>query len=169
MKSVRIAALLIAFGLSVASAFAQPSTQIELAGAPRTSQQFDAAALAAFSEKDIASFAQTRSGTTGDSRSTVRGVRLSALVERAGLAGNGRDDWKTLVVIATATDGYRAVFSWPELANTAVGDGVLVPFERDGKPLDDREGRIALMSTADRKLGARHVRNLVRIEVRALP
>jgi hypothetical protein len=98
----------------------------------------------------------------------VRGVKLAALIERAGLVAKGRDGWKTLMVVATATDGYRAVFSWPEISNTLVGEGVLVLFERDGKPLDDREGRIALMSTADRSLGARHVRNLARIEVRPI-
>ena len=53
--------------------------------------------------------------------------------------------------VVTATDRYRAVFSWPEITNTAVGDGVLLLFERDGKPLDEREGRIALVSTADLK------------------
>jgi hypothetical protein len=72
------------------------------------------------------------------------------------------------VIVATATDGYKAVFSWSEITNTPVGEGVLVLLERDGRALDDREGRIALISTADQRLGPRHVRNLARIEVRAL-
>ncbi|NDZ12375.1 hypothetical protein [Variovorax sp. WS11] len=49
-----------------------------------------------------------------------------------------------------------------------MGEGVLVLFERDGRALDEREGRIALLSAADRQLGPRHVRNLVRIELRQL-
>jgi hypothetical protein len=45
--------------------------------------------------------------------------------------------------------------------------GVKLPalYERDGQPLEPREGRLALQSTADFRLGARHVRNVLRIEV----
>jgi len=71
-------------------------------------------------------------------------------------------------VIATATDGYRAVFTWAELSNTPAGDGVLVPYERDGEPLGAREGQISLLATGDLRLGARHVRNLVKLQVRQL-
>jgi hypothetical protein len=72
-------------------------------------------------------------------------------------------------VVARATDGYPAVFSWGELYNTPVGRGVLVAFERDGAPLRDGEGRIALVSSADERPGPRHVKWLNRIEVRRVP
>lgn len=151
----------------VAGASAQVSAHLEVTGVVRQSVSLDASALAAFPPADIGQFVQTRSGQATPP-STVRGVRLAALVERAGLVTPGRDDWKSLAVIATATDGYRAVFSWAEITNTAVGDGVLVVFERDGQPLDDREGAMALMSTNDRRIGPRYVRNLAHIEVRSL-
>jgi hypothetical protein len=154
------------------AALAQTSIRLDVNGAVKTPLQIDAAALAAFPAESIGQFAQTRTGAGaaagGAAQTTVRGVKIAALIERAGLVTPGPNDWKKLVVIATATDGYRAVFSWPEIRNTAVGDGALVLFERDGQPLDEREGRIALMSTGDRQLGPRHVRNLVRIEVRSL-
>ncbi|MDM0018874.1 molybdopterin-dependent oxidoreductase [Variovorax saccharolyticus] len=169
MPLLRIACLLLAFLLvASAPASAQVSARVEVTGAVRQSLDLDAAALAAFPAEAIGRFTQARSGAGASSQSTVRGVRLGALIERAGLAPADRNAWKTLAVIATATDGYRAVFSWPEITNTAVGEGVLVIFERDGKPLDEREGRIALISAADLKLGPRHVRNLKRIELRAL-
>lgn len=153
--------------LSIASTglHAQVSTAVEVTGAVRQSLRVDAVALAAFPAEAIVQFAQTLSDRAA--ASVVRGVKLAALVDRAGgLSSADRNAWKTLVVIATATDGYKAVFSWPEITNTAIGDGVLVLFERDGNPLDEREGRIALMSTADRQAGPRRVRNLVRIELR---
>jgi DMSO/TMAO reductase YedYZ molybdopterin-dependent catalytic subunit len=71
--------------------------------------------------------------------------------------------------VATATDGFQAVFSWGELFNTPVGRGVLVAFERDGAPLRDGEGGIALVSLADERPGTRHVKWLERIEVRRVP
>ena len=35
----------------------------------------------------------------------VRGVRLTALLDRAALAAGGKNDWKRAVVVASATDG----------------------------------------------------------------
>jgi len=71
-------------------------------------------------------------------------------------------------VIASATDGYKVVFSWSEIFNSPVGEGVIVFFEKDGKPLADDEGRIALISSRDLRTGPRHVKWLSGIEVRKI-
>ena len=89
----------------------------------RKALDLDPAALAAFPAKAIGQFTQARSAAGASTQSTLRGVKLAALIELAGLASTDRNAWKSLIVIATATDGYKAVFSWPELTNTAVGDG----------------------------------------------
>ena len=146
------------------------SANLEMTGAAlQAPMVFTADALKAFPSDAIQSFSQTRASAGVSTTSTVRGVQLPALIERVGLTDRAKANWKTLLVICTATDGYRAVFTWPELSNTAVGAGVLVVFEQDGNPLAAREGQIALLSTADKRLGARHVRNLQRIELQFLP
>jgi len=96
------------------------------------------------------------------------GVLLTELLDKAGLRSERKDDWRRLYVVATASDGYKAVFSWGELFNSRIGRGLLVVFERNGKPIDDSEGRIALLSTEDDRMGPRHVRWLKRIEVRRI-
>jgi hypothetical protein len=48
------------------------------------------------------------------------------------------------------------------------GDGALVIYERDGAPLADDEGKIALVSLKDTRPGPRHVKWLQSIELRAL-
>jgi hypothetical protein len=111
------------------------------------------------------SFVQTRTAAGAEQKTAVRGVKLPALIERIGLSKAGNSNWKTLLVTCTATDDYRAIFTWPELTNSPTGEGVLVLHERDGQPLVEREGLISLQSTGDFRLGARHVRNLLRIEV----
>jgi DMSO/TMAO reductase YedYZ molybdopterin-dependent catalytic subunit len=93
------------------------------------------------------------------------GVLLRDLLDKAEIVEGARNDKRRSVVVATASDGYRAVFSWAELYLTSIGDGVLVVFEQDGKPLDDREGRIALVSLKDTPTGPRHVRWLQRVDV----
>jgi DMSO/TMAO reductase YedYZ molybdopterin-dependent catalytic subunit len=100
--------------------------------------------------------------------SVVQGVRLRALLEEAALAERDRSDWRKSVVIAIARDGYRVVFSWPELFNTEPGAQVMVAYERDGAPLAAGEGPIALSAPGDIRTGPRHVKWLERIEVRVL-
>ena len=69
------------------------------------------------------------------------------------------------MVVATATDGYKAIFSWSELYLSPVGDGALVIFERDGAPLAPSEGPLALVSLSDTQPGPRHVKWLARVEL----
>ena len=98
----------------------------------------------------------------------VKGVRLRALLEYASILTRDADTVKKLAIIATATDGYKVVFSWSELFNTGVGDGVLVLFERDGKPLGEDEGLFALISAKDMRTGPRYVRSLQSVEVKQI-
>ena len=100
--------------------------------------------------------------------SQVKGVRVRTLLERAEIVSRDHNTVKKLVIIASATDNYRAVFSWSELFNTDVGEDVLVIFERNGSPLDDGEGAFALISAKDLRPGPRHVKWLKLLEVRQI-
>ncbi len=105
--------------------------------------------------------------TDGSSSETVRhlaGCLLRDVLNAAGLSERDRLDLRKTIVVATASDGYKAVFSWAELFNTAIGDGVLIVYERDGSPLGDDEGRIALVSLKDTRPGPRHVKWLSVVE-----
>ncbi len=94
------------------------------------------------------------------------GVRLVDLLKEADIRQDARHALRRTYIVATATDGFQAVFSWGELFNTPIGRGVIVAYERDGAPLRDGEGRITLVSLADERPGTRHVKWLSRIEVR---
>lgn len=89
-------------------------------------------------------------------------------LDKAGIVVHDHNDVKKMAIIAIARDGYAAVFSWNELFNTSIGDGVIVFYEKDGKPLGDDEGRIAMTSTQDTRAGPPHVKWLESIEVRKL-
>jgi DMSO/TMAO reductase YedYZ molybdopterin-dependent catalytic subunit len=94
------------------------------------------------------------------------GIRLTDLLQEADIRQDARHALRRTYIVATATDGFQAVFSWGELFNTPIGRGVIVAYERDGAPLRDGEGRIALVSLADERPGTCHVKWLSRIEVR---
>lgn len=99
---------------------------------------------------------------------SVKGILLTDILDRATVVTHNHNDVKKTVIVATASDGYKVVFSWSELFNSPLGDGVLVYFEKDGKPLGDDEGRIAMISTKDTHTGPRHVKWLNGIEVRKI-
>lgn len=105
--------------------------------------------------------------TTGNT-STVRGIRLRDLLDEAKIVTRDHNTVKKLAIIVGAADGYKVVFSWSELFNSPLGDSVLVLFERDGKPLPENEGPMALVSGQDIKTGPRHVKWLQAIEVRQI-
>jgi DMSO/TMAO reductase YedYZ molybdopterin-dependent catalytic subunit len=96
------------------------------------------------------------------------GCLLRDVLDRARLTEKNRMDLRKTVVIVTASDGYRAVFSWAELFLSPIGDGALIVYERDGAALPDTEGPLALISLKDSRPGPRHVKWLRTIEVRAL-
>jgi hypothetical protein len=94
------------------------------------------------------------------------GVRLVDVLEEARIRSDVPRALRRTYIVAIATDGYQAVFSWGELFNTAIGRDVIVAVDRDALPLRDGEGRFALVSLADLRPGPRHVKWLARIDVR---
>ena len=164
-----VLASLLGAGMAVPARATDASGSVTVAGDVRRTLVVDAEALRAFAPDAHVTF---RAGREIDgqpqSASVVKGVRLFALLEQAGLAERDRFDWRKTVVVAIARDGYRAVFSWPELANTAAGAQVMVCYERDGAPLSAQDGPLAILAPGDTRTGPRHVKWLQRIEVRVL-
>jgi hypothetical protein len=110
-------------------------------------------------------------GRTGETLRILKGyvgAKLTDILDKSVLLSADHNDLKKSIVVATASDDYKAVFSWNELYNTTVGEGVLVLYAKDGKPLGDDEGRIALISTRDSHTGPRHVRWLQDVQVQKI-
>jgi DMSO/TMAO reductase YedYZ molybdopterin-dependent catalytic subunit len=107
--------------------------------------------------------------TAKDHDGTAReyeGVALQTLLAKAGVPQSGdlRGKNMTLVVVAEAGDGYRAVFSLAELDGDFAGAQVLVADLQDGKPLDAQHGPLRLVVPGDKRQG-RWVRMLKTISV----
>lgn len=133
--------------------------QVSIGGWVRRPLCLDAAALGARCDTRPAGFTVvcTFDGAHGGERPML-GVPLCALIEEAEPAFEQRTDFKRMTIIAESIDGYRALFSWNELFNTAVGEGVLLAW-----PEDRPEGPFALLSLRDRATGPRYVQGLASI------
>jgi DMSO/TMAO reductase YedYZ molybdopterin-dependent catalytic subunit len=100
-------------------------------------------------------------GTVG----SYRGVKLTEVLRRADVVMSQHDSPNYIFVTVVSSDAHWALFSYQELHNTAVGEKAIVIVERDGQPLDEKEGEIAFISGNDLRPGPRRLRYLQRIEV----
>jgi DMSO/TMAO reductase YedYZ molybdopterin-dependent catalytic subunit len=174
MRALTLAVVLLLAALQASPAFAQTP------GAPALTVKGNVEREVALSIDELKRLPMQRiedvrvvreQGATTGALETARryaGCLLRDVLDRARLVEKNRMDLRKSVVILTASDGYRAVFSWAELYLTPIGDGVLIVYERDGAALADSEGPLALVSLKDTRPGPRHVKWLRSVEVRAL-
>ncbi len=108
------------------------------------------------------------SHTTRDER--YSGVPLADLLSRMGapFGSDLRGEGLALYVVATGSDGYRAVLALAEVDPSFHPGEVLVADTMDGKPLDAHSGPFMLVVTEDKR-PARSVRNLASIELKSAP
>ena len=102
-----------------------------------------------------------------DGRTVVyEGAPVGEVLKRAGasLGTQLRGDAVASYVIATATDGYRAVYSLAELDPEFTHNDVIVADTVDGKPLFAYQGPFRLVAPKDAR-AARSVRMLIRLDV----
>jgi|SRR6185436_8342991 len=106
-----------------------------------------------------------------DGRAVVHeGVLVAELLKRAGapLGKALRGDAMATYVVASATDGYRVIFSLAELDPEFTGSEIIVADRTNGQPLLADQGPIRIVAPKD-LAGARSIRMLERIEVVRLP
>ncbi|MBV2235416.1 MAG: molybdopterin-dependent oxidoreductase [Sterolibacterium sp.] len=142
---------------------------VSLSGLVKNPLKLDPAALRQFPPQQVGEVPLVcQTGADRGKLENFKGVKLTDILDKAEIIAPGHNDVKKLAIIATASDGYKAVFSWNELFNSPLGEGVMVFFEKDGKPLGDEEGRIAMVSSKDSRTGPRHVKWLQDIEVKRI-
>lgn len=101
----------------------------------------------------------------GEARS-MKGVLLRSILDSAGIYAQKHKEYSELCIILTASDEYKNAYSWNEIYNTSIGDHVYIITEMDGKPIEQMESRILVMSLSDINSGRRHLKGLAKIEVK---
>jgi len=98
----------------------------------------------------------------------LRCVPLGDLIARAVPAFERRTDFKRVAIVAVGHEGYRALFSWAELFNSPLGQGVVVAYDLPAARLPANAGAFALLPRNDLATGPRYVRGLHSIELHKL-
>lgn len=104
------------------------------------------------------------SGADMKALASFKGALLRDVLDSARLVQEDHKD-RNFFIVAHATDGYMATFSWAELYNHAAGDSIFILYEENGAPIG-AQGEFVLVSTTDKKTGPRHVYWLNGVEVR---
>lgn len=99
---------------------------------------------------------------------TYSGVRLADLLAKIGapLGNDLHGKALALYIVATGSDGYKAVLALGEVDPSFHPGEVVVADAMDGRPLDAHNGPLKLVVTEDKR-PARSVRNLVAIELKS--
>jgi len=95
----------------------------------------------------------------------LQGVLLRDLLSGVELDAESPKVFSEFYFVCVATDGYKVVYSWNELFNTATGKTTYIVTAKetgDKKSNDD----ILMISTQDSMTGRRYLKNLQAIEVR---
>ena len=162
MRSLRASLALLLLGLAGHLSAQSPTSSLHLQnGGHQTTVTLDA--LKAMPQTTV-KFHNVH--TSADE--TYSGVPLIDLLASLGaphgkdLHGKGLSDY----IIATGSDGYKAVLALAEVDPEFHPGDVIVADSMDGKPLDAKNGPYKLVVTEDKR-PARSVHNLVSIEVKA--
>jgi hypothetical protein len=135
-----------------------------------TAPQHEPVRLSAADLKAMPHISVTFHNTHTNADETYSGVRLADILTTKVNAPLGKDlRGKALgdYVIATGSDGYKAVLALAEVDPAFHPGEVIVADQMDGKPLDEHSGPLKLVVTEDKR-PARAVRNLVEVELKTL-
>ncbi|HQQ98806.1 MAG TPA: hypothetical protein PLX35_16155 [Cyclobacteriaceae bacterium] len=147
----------------------KPTSSFVVSGEIKTPLSVAIADLKNFRESVIGDVVITNHA--GEKKSVAKGLKgvlLKDILAKVDFVHETPRELSTFYLVCKASDGYTVVYSWNELFNTAVGDGVFIITERDGQPASVLNDSVMMLSTADQKTGRRHVKALASIEIRRI-
>ena len=114
--------------------------------------------------------AKVQARTHDNQEHTFEGVPLFEVLKRAGLPSGEalRGTVLTRYLMMTAHDGYRVLFSLPELDPAFTGTRALLADHVDGAPLSLQQGPLRIVIPGEKR-EARWIRMLEKIEVLTAP
>ncbi|HCL06129.1 MAG TPA: molybdopterin-binding protein [Chitinophagaceae bacterium] len=95
----------------------------------------------------------------------VKGVLLKDIISKASFDISDPKPLSRYYITCIASDGYKVVFSWNEIFNSAIGKELIVITEADGVKANVLPQRIAIVSPADIATGRRYVHGLQKVVV----
>lgn len=152
---------------SVAQEQSKSTFSVIVNGRVKSPRTFDFAAIRQFKVYNVGDVVITNhKGEVKGTAKELSGILLKDLLQSIEPDAESPKVLSEYYFTCMASDGYKVVFSWNELFNTATGNTVYIVTSKDHKPIDSLDESILLISTADVRTGRRYVKNLQSIIVR---
>jgi hypothetical protein len=138
----------------------QPNSSLSVRGEVANHFQLNSSDLAGMARRSVK--AKDQQGH----EFVFEGVLVADVLKKAGVRQGTelRGEFLSFYLLVEAADGYRVIFSLPELDEAFTDRLVLLADRKDGKPLNEREGPFRII-VPDEKRPARWVRQVVALTV----
>lgn len=122
-----------------------------------------------FTVKDLEKFARQEVKAKGhdENESTFSGYKLSDILIAAGAklgAGEMRGKELASYLLVEAGDGYKVIFAMAEIASEFNDKNIILADMKDGKPLDEKQGKWQIIVPGEKKWG-RWVRQVESLKI----
>ncbi|MBX2871483.1 MAG: hypothetical protein KTR30_05270 [Saprospiraceae bacterium] len=161
--------LLMACGPTPGSDTAGAATQsLSINGLVEQSRSITAADLQKMEQHDLGTIQLSKgNGEVYLELEAATGVLLTELLQSVTIKGQTNKNYSSYYVVCTATDGYKTLYSWNELFNSPIGDGVYLIMQANKQSLIEMDQSIMMISLEDQISGKRNLRQLDNIEILA--
>jgi hypothetical protein len=95
----------------------------------------------------------------------LKGVLLKEVLKDIVFAEETPRKLSEFYLTCIASDGYKVVLSWNELFNNETGNNLFIVTEKEGKPIQEMDESILLISPKDFTTGRRYIKGLQKIVV----
>lgn len=96
----------------------------------------------------------------------LKGVLLKDILQQVEIKSSSPKTLSEFYLVFTACDGYKVVYSWNEIFNSATGNNIFIVTQKEGKGIEDIEEGIISVTPTDEKTGRRYVKGLASITVK---
>ena len=166
-KLVFILAILFTGTFVIAQEKINPSTTITITGKVKHDVVYSISNLDTFSQVTLEDVViKNHKGEVKKTIHQPKGILLKELLKKVEFGVDGPKELNKLYFVLTATDGFKAVFSFNEIYNSILGDKIIIITEADGVKLEAMSDRILFVSAGDINTGRRHIKCLEKIEVK---
>jgi len=95
----------------------------------------------------------------------IKGILLRDILNKAVIDQSSPKLLSEYYIVCSASDGYKVIFSWNEIFNTAIGEHVLIATEADGLKGESMADKMLLLSAMDNNTGRRFVKGLNKVVI----
>ncbi len=165
MKRFCLSVVFLFWVLSLSAQTATPSTSILVTGKVKKEKTFSLADIRALKIRELGNLNTSCSPRRKEESKNVKAVLLKELLDSVQFDAQSSRLLNQFYFKFVATDGYTLVYSFNEIYNTETGNHLFIVVDKDGKPIEEIENRILILTTSDLKQGARNMKHLEKIVV----